>query len=410
MRPYLTREFAGIQGTFKDTPDDFIVEEIPAYEPCGSGEHLFLRVEKQGMSTFAMMQRIASALDIKEKELGYAGLKDAQAITRQWISLPRVEQAKVDALELEGITILCSSHHTNKLRLGHLRGNRFHIRIHNVVEDAEQRALDILHVLEHTGVPNFFGEQRYGSLACNHLIGRAILQQNFKRAAELIIGDPDKITNDRWHMAATAYAQGDTEGALAALPGRFRDERRLLHTLLRGKDYRQAVLALPRKLLRLYLSAYQSHLFDSQVAMRLNSIDTIWPGDIAYIHNKGACFRVEDPETEQIRADRLEISPSGFLPGHKTMLASDQAGVIEQAILDKENLASDCFTKLTGLKLSGERRPLRVPVEQIQCRSHREQQQTVLDLSFTLPAGSFATTVLHEVMKTQCDKTESDTQ
>ncbi|OEU72683.1 MAG: tRNA pseudouridine(13) synthase TruD [Desulfuromonadales bacterium C00003068] len=399
MRPYLTRAFAGTAGTIKDAPEDFIVEEIAAYEPCGTGEHLFLRVEKQGMSTFAMMQRIASALGIKEKELGYAGLKDAKAITRQWISLPQVEQAKIHALDLDDITILSSSQHTNKLRLGHLRGNRFHIRIHNVVEDAEQRALDILHVLEHTGVPNFFGEQRYGSLACNHLIGRAILQEDFKRAAELIIGDPDKISNDRWHMAATAYAQGDTEGALAALPGRFRDERRLLHTLLRGKDHRQAVLGLPRKLLRLYLSAYQSHLFDSQVAMRLDSIDTIWPGDIAYIHNKGACFRVENPETEQIRADRLEISPSGLLPGHKAMISADQAGVIEHSILDKENLDSDAFTKLTGLKLSGERRPLRVPVEQIECRSHNVTDGTVLELSFALPAGCFATTVLNEIMK-----------
>lgn len=399
MKPYLTRAFAGTAGTIKDSPDDFIVEEIPAYEPCGSGEHLFLRVEKQGMSTFAMMQRIAEALGIKEKELGYAGLKDAQAITRQWISLPQIEQAKIDALDLEGITVLTSSHHTNKLRLGHLRGNRFHIRIHNVAANAEESALDILNVLEHAGVPNFFGEQRYGSLACNHLIGRAIIQGDFKRAAELIIGDPDKITNDRWHMAATAFAQGDVDGALAALPGRFRDERRLLHTLIRGMDHRQAVLALPRKLLRLYLSAYQSHLFDTQVAMRLDSIDIIWPGDIAYIHNKGACFRVEDPESEQIRADRLEISPSGLLPGHKAMLATDQAGIIEQSIYDKENLNKDSFTQLTGLKLSGERRPLRVPVEQIQCQTRKVGEETVLELSFSLPAGSFATTVLREVMK-----------
>jgi len=399
MRPYLSKAFAGTAGTIKDTPANFIVEEIPAYEPCGTGEHLFLRVEKQGMGTFAMMQCIASALGIKEKELGYAGLKDAQAITRQWISLPNVAQSRIDALALDNITILATSHHTNKLRLGHLRGNRFHIRIHNVVDDAEQLALDTLHVLEHTGVPNFFGEQRYGALNNNHLIGRAILQENFEHAAKLVIGDPEKITNERWKMAAETYQNGDYEGALAAFPGRFRDERRLLHTLLRGKNHRQAVLALPRKLLRLYLSAYQSHLFDTQVAMRLDSIDTLWPGDIAYIHQKGACFRVEEIEAEQLRADRLEISPSGLLPGHKAMIATRQAGIIEQSILDKENLASDAFTKLTGLKLSGERRPLRVPVEEVKCQLNQHNEENILDLSFSLPAGCFATTVLHEVMK-----------
>lgn len=396
MKSYLTAAFPGTAGTIKDAPEDFIVEEIPAYEPCGEGEHLYLRVEKQGMSTFAMMQRIATALGVREKEIGYAGLKDAQAITRQSISLPKIDQTKIDALDLDGITILDSSYHTNKLRLGHLRGNRFYIRIHDVVDDAEQRALDILHILEHTGVPNFFGEQRYGSLGCNHLIGRAILQEDFEQAASLIIGIPEKITNERWQLAATIYAQGNIEESLAAFPGRFRDERRLLHTLLRGKDHRQAVLTLPRKLLRLYLSAYQSNLFDTQVQMRLNSLDLIWDGDIAYIHNKGACFRVEDSETEQVRADRLEISPSGLLPGHKAMYASGQSGILEQAMLDKEQLCDNAFTKLTGLKLSGERRPLRIPLEQIQCKT--EQQQT-LHLSFALPAGCFATTVLREVMK-----------
>lgn len=399
MRPYLSQAFAGTAGTIKETPADFIVEEIPAYEPCGHGEHLYLRVEKQGMGTFAMMQRIASALGIKEKEIGYAGLKDAQAITRQWISLPHIEQSKIDALDLENITIVATSHHTNKLRLGHLRGNCFHIRIHNVIANAEQNALDTLHVLKHSGVPNFFGEQRYGVLNSNHLVGRAILQENFEQAAELIIGDPEKISNERWKIAAQTYQQGDTEGALAALPGRFRDERRLLHTLLRGKSHRQAVLALPRKLLRLYLSAYQSHLFDLQVAMRLDSIDTIWPGDIAYIHQKGACFRVDDVDSEQLRADRLEISPSGLLPGHKAMIASQQAGIIEQSILDKENLPKDAFTKNTGLKLSGERRPLRVPIDNVQCQSNSLEDDNILELSFSLPTGSFATTVLHEVMK-----------
>jgi tRNA pseudouridine13 synthase len=395
MKPYLTSALPGIGGTIKENPEDFIVEELPAYTPCGSGEHLYLYVEKQGMSTFAMIQRIAEALGVREQEVGYAGLKDAQAISRQAISLPAVYAAKIAAIDLEGITILSSDYHTNKLRLGHLIGNHFHIRIQDVVDDAEWRALDILQVLKHTGVPNFFGEQRYGSLATNQLIGQAILQNNFEQAAALIIGSPEKITNERWHQAATAYATGDIAGALAAFPGRFRDERRLLHTLLRGKDHRQAVLALPRKLLRLYLSAYQSHLFDLQVQMRLDSIDILWPGDIAYIHSKGACFRVTTPKDEQSRADRLEISPSGMLPGHKVMLATDQAGIMEQAILDKEQLTDATFTKLAGLKLNGERRPLRVPLERVNCQQHA----TTLELSFTLPTGSFATTVLREIMK-----------
>lgn len=399
MKNYLSAAFPGIGGHIKDSPEDFIVEEIPAYAACGSGDHLYLRVEKQGMTTFAMIQRLATALGVRENEFGYAGLKDAKAISRQTISLPALELAKVSALELEGITILGADYHTNKLRLGHLRGNHFQIRIHDVDDAAEQRALDILHILEHVGVPNFFGEQRYGALHNNQWVGQAILQQDFERAAAAIIGDPARITNQRWQQAAQSYAQGDTAGALAAFPGRFRDERHLLHALLRGQSHQQAVLSLPRKLLRLYLSAYQSELFDRQVRMRMDSLDLLWPGDIAYIHAKGACFRVEDPASEQPRADRLEISPTGLLPGHKAMFAQEQSGLLERALLDNEQLDADAFTRLPGLKLSGERRPLRIPVQQMSCRFQALEGGNQLELSFSLPAGCFATTVLAEIMK-----------
>ncbi len=396
MSHYLTEHFPGTGGTIKESDEDFIVEEIPAYEPCGEGDHLYLRVEKQGMSTFAMIQRLATALGIKEKEFGYAGLKDSKAITRQMVSLPLVDETRVAQLDLEGITVIDARRHTNKLRLGHLRGNRFTIRIHGVSDQAEQRALDILHILEQTGVPNLFGPQRYGVFGTNHLVGRAILQERFDDAAALIIGDPASISNERWKTAATAYRSGDIDQALQAFPGRFRDERRLLHSLLKGHSHQQAVLGLPRKLLRLFLSAYQSHFFDRQVTMRLDSLDVLWPGDIAYIHAKGACFRVEEPDEEQPRADRLEISPTGLLPGHKAMTAHGQTGILEQSLLEKEQIDAKRFTALPGLKLSGERRPLRVPLHQASCR---QQSQDTLQVNFALPSGSFATSVLREITK-----------
>ncbi len=395
MSSYLTATVPGTGGTIKESPEDFLVEEIPLYPPCGEGEHLYLLVEKEGVSTHDMLHRLSRALKVKEREIGYAGLKDAKARTRQTVSITGVKPEQVKALEFENIRILDARFHSNKLRLGHLAGNRFTIRVRDVGEGALEYALDALHIMEQVGVPNRFGEQRYGVLSNSHLIGRALLQRDFAEAARQIIGDPARITNERWRYAAECYAGGDLEGALTAFPGRFRDERAMLRMLLEGRSAEQAVMGYPRKMLRLYLSACQSHLFDRVVAMRLASLDILWNGDLAYKHDNGACFVVEDAATEQPRADRLEISPSGPMFGYKMTGAKGQAGILEQSLLDKEGLTPEDFRLPGGLKMEGERRALRVPLSAAQAR----QEDNDLLLSFALPRGSYATAVLHEIMK-----------
>jgi tRNA pseudouridine13 synthase len=163
-----------------------------------------------------------------------------------------------------------------------------------------------------------------------------------------------------------------------------------------GKSHRKAVKAIPRKLLKLYLSAYQSSLFDRIVDMRMATFGQIWAGDIAYKHVNGACFQVTDPAVEQVRADDFEISPTAPLFGFKTKLAQAQAGLLEECLLESEKLTLQSFRLSGGLAMEGERRPLRVPIQNPQCH----QQQDGIVLSFSLPKGSFATTVLAEVMKT----------
>jgi tRNA pseudouridine13 synthase len=164
-----------------------------------------------------------------------------------------------------------------------------------------------------------------------------------------------------------------------------------------GKSPRKAVRAMPRKLLRLYLSAYQSSLFDRLVDMRLATLKQILLGDLAYKHINGACFLVTDPDVEQPRAESFEISPTAPLYGYKTKLAEGRTGLLEQSILDQEQLTLEAFHLSDGLAMSGERRPLRVPIQISECIMDKED----LLLSFSLPKGCFATTVLAEVMKTE---------
>jgi tRNA pseudouridine13 synthase len=384
MTEYLTSQIPGTGGTIRQHPEDFQVEEIPLYEPCGEGDHLYLNVEKCGLTTYDLLRELANALNCKERDLGYAGLKDARAITRQTVSVPLRKPDDVKGLQIPGVTILSACLHRNKLRIRK--------------PDAETlpHAEAILGVLEDIGVPNRFGDQRYGVLGNSHRIGRAIIREDYTTAIDEIIGDPLSIEHSGWQHAAEAYHSGDLATAIEKLPRHCRPERRLLEMVHDGKNLRKAVRAMPRKLLRLYLSAYQSSLFDCLVDMRLATLERIWPGDLAYKHINGACFLVTDAAVEQPRADNFEISPTAPLFGFKTKLAEGQAGLLEQSLLDKEKLTLESFRLSGGLSMEGERRPLRVPIQTHECATEGED----LLLAFSLPKGCFATTVLDEVMKT----------
>lgn len=395
MTEFLTAAVPGTGGSIKESLEDFQVEEIPLYLPCGEGEHLYLEVEKRGLTTFDLLQRLARALKIKEREIGYAGLKDARATTRQTLSLPGVAPEAVEGLAIEGVSILSARRHRNKLRLGHLAGNRFRIRVRGVVAGALENARTSLQQLQRRGVPNRFGEQRYGVLGNSHRVGACLLRRDYEGAIREIIGNPEQINNPRWRQGAEAFAAGDLALALQSLPGRFRDERALLHGLQGGQSAETVVLAMPRKLLRLYLSAWQSSLFDQVVAQRLQNLGTLWPGDLAYKHDNGACFLVSAPATEQPRADRFEISPSGPLFGHKLTSAQQLAGALEAELLAAEGLGFEDLRLGGGLSLEGERRPLRVPLQEAAVEADGED----LLLSFVLPKGSYATCVLAEIIK-----------
>ena len=132
MPSLLTADLPGTGGLIKETPEDFFVEELPLYLPCGEGEHLYLTVEKKGLTTFELLQRLAGALGVRERDFGYAGLKDARATTRQTVSVPGVSAEQALALTIPGVRILAAKRHRNKLRTGHLAGNRFAIRIREV--------------------------------------------------------------------------------------------------------------------------------------------------------------------------------------------------------------------------------------------------------------------------------------
>ena len=154
--PFLTADLPGIGGVIKRFPEDFEVEEIPAYQPSGEGEFLYLWIEKKSMGAEYFTRLIARQLDLSPGEVGVAGLKDRHAITRQMVSVPAGAAGRLQQLEVQGIRVLRVSRHGNKLRPGHLRGNRFRILIRNAVMEACQRVEQILARIRQDGLPNYY--------------------------------------------------------------------------------------------------------------------------------------------------------------------------------------------------------------------------------------------------------------
>jgi tRNA pseudouridine13 synthase len=156
------------KGRIKRTPEEFVVEEVPAYEPCGSGEHLFVRFRKRGLTTPDAAGAIARAVGVRVRDVGIAGMKDKVAVTTQTISLPIAPKSgdelerRVRSLAIDGIAILDARRHTSKLRTGHLAANRFSIMVSGIEPERFEEVAASLQELSRSGLPNSFGAQRFG--------------------------------------------------------------------------------------------------------------------------------------------------------------------------------------------------------------------------------------------------------
>lgn len=394
-RPFLTAGIPPVPGHLKEQPEDFEVEELPLYEPGGSGKHLYLWVQKRGIPTMEAVRRLARALQRAPRDCGYAGMKDARAVTRQWISLPEVEPAAALALELPELEVLRAVPHSNKLKLGHLRGNRFSIRLRSLSEQDAPRVCQVLELLAARGVPNFFGQQRFGRQARNALLGRCLLQGDPRAFIEALLA-ADEQAPPRIQEAAAAFRRGELQRARKLWPRGDTAACKALGSLVRcPDDWPRAQQAIPRKLLRFLFSAYQSALFNRYLAHELERLDELEDGAIAWIHRNGACFLVEDATQEQARLRGFEISPAGPMFGSQRLLPGGRLLSLEQAILAEEGLDDAALQASKRWGFKGARRPLRIPLERLKL----SREGADLLAQFELPSGSYATEVFAEVFK-----------
>jgi tRNA pseudouridine13 synthase len=392
--PYLTADQPGIGGRLKVKPEDFFVEEIPLYLPTGVGQHVYAEIEKIGLSTHAAIKMIGRALNIPPGAIGYAGLKDAHAITRQTISIDKVTPEVVTALSLPDIKILSARYHHNKLKPGHLTGNRFVIRVREVTQDAIPAVEAIVETLSRRGVPNFFGEQRFGNRGNTGRLGELLVRKNVTEFVAEYLGRPQPQEAPHIRAARQLIDESRWEEALAQWPGKLSDERQAIATIIKtGGQLEVAVNFLNKRAKSLFVAAFQAELFNSLLVGRLERLDQLEDGDVAYLHGRRAFFIVEQAAVEQPRADSFEISPSGPLFGLKTLLAQGIPGQKERAILAEYHLSPEEFD-IPGLKIYGTRRPYRFKL-----KDAKIWWDEGLMISFELQPGAYATTVMAEIMK-----------
>ena len=340
--PYLTADLPGIGGALKREPEDFEVEEVAAYEPEGAGEHLFLWIEKRDVSAEHLTRHVARVLGISSGDVGVAGLKDRRAVTRQYVSVPAKCEADVPRLETESIRVLRSARHRNKLRTGHLKGNRFSILIRDASPEAADRAAAIVERLRAHGFPNYFGEQRFG-----------VEGETLSLGLDLLAG--------------------------RTTPRKLPPARR-------------------RFLLRLALSAVQSELFNAALADRIRDglADRVLPGDVMQVVESGGVFIAEDAAAEQARFDAGEVVTTGPMFGPKMKAPAGEAAEREARVLGQRELTAAAFEKFSKLT-SGTRRAYFVRPRRIEVSPESDR----LRVTFELPSGAYATSLLRELMKSE---------
>lgn len=280
----------------KRAPAHFEVVELPLYEPSGEGTHVYVTLTREAHTTAEVAGRLARLFDVAPRDIGYAGMKDKHARTTQTFSLPlaTAQPGEVAAqIEAElGLAVHRAKRHTNKLRLGHLVGNRFRIVVAEPVDDAMARARAIAGVIAARGVPNSFGEQRGGDRG-----------RNAERGQRLFVAD----------RGSRSWAG------------------------------------------RLLVSAYQSSLFNEWLALRMQAgaFSRLLTGDVAKRRANGALFDVHDAALEQPRFDAHEIAHTGPIFGAKMRPAQGEARDLEREVLARREL---CEADLARARAPGSRR------------------------------------------------------
>ena len=396
---YISSRNLRMDAKIKQNPEDFCVEEIMEDgtvlenggeiqgESSGS-KFVHFVLQKEEWSTVDAAREIASRLHVSPKRISYAGTKDKKAVTTQRMSVFGVKKEAVLGLKINGMRVLGAWNSDEKVEMGMLLGNRFRIRVDGA---ADERTVQEIYSELKGRFPNYFGPQRFGGARGNtHLIGQRLIQSDLRGAVESYLYEFEGETNQEAVEARKTLAEEkDYKKAIAYFPKHLRLERLLLVGLAENpRDYAHALRKLPRQMLLMFVHAFQSHLFNLALSERLAE------GELKL--EKGEYFCGEKsgfPDLErrmETRNARQETSEwlAGKIIGYES-----ETNEREEELLERFNMRKQDFRMkaLPEINTRGTFRTLFAPMKDFEYKDGW--------FSFSLPAGSYATSALREFIK-----------
>ncbi len=420
MSCYLTTT-DGIKGRLKNTPQDFIVQEVYKHPPQHpEGTYTIAELSSINWETHTLQKELSKRLGISRKRIHFAGTKDKRAHTSQLISIANITPNQLEQIKIKDVEFhnLYTSKH--ELNIGDLKGNRFTITISGISKDIIDSELKKTteQLNAHQGFANYFGIQRFGSTRpITHLVGKALVQEDFQKAAMIYIASPQPDEDPHTQQLRQNLQDTlDYKNALESYPKHLNFERSIIsHLHSNPDDYIGAIKTLPFNLQTLFINAYQSYLFNKMISLRLKAglmLNQAIEGDIilakrnhSYQKNDyiGVTSRNIDKVNTALHKGLAAITT--LLVGNTAPLASGEMGEIESSVIEEEKLNPKDFTipKIPRISSHGTRRsihcsPTDLHIDPLQ-QDTTDNKFQQLSVHFTLPKGTYATTLLREYMK-----------
>jgi tRNA pseudouridine13 synthase len=348
---------SAINAHFSKNSKDFVVTENPLYEWSGEGEHLVLKIRKKDITTWSMLKELSRVTGVKEREFGYAGLKDKDGSTVQFISMPKIKEHTLENFSHDKIKIIEKHYHKNKLKIGHLKGNHFFIRLKKVNPTDALKLKEAVKAIKTNGFANYFGYQRFGKDGDNYEYAKEILsgkkKERNKKMKKFFISAYQSHLFNLWLSKRVEISK---------LFQSF-DEKEIFELLNMPKESIKQIKAQP-------------------------SFFKMLPGELMHHYPYGKVFICEDLEAESQRFFQKDITPTGLLCGKRAQNSTGIAGNYEKDITKEAEEFID--------QMNGARRFAWIWAEGLEMKYVEEKAQ--VELNFSLPKGSYATVILEELL------------